>query len=89
MRARAIAAKGGFYTRDRNALKLRARAVRRLVNGAYQKCPWLTATDRPTVQARGEMVKLKSIAFVALEKLGIYRVQGDDLVGRRMLEEYR
>ena len=83
------AVKEGFYTRDRYALKLRARAVRRVVNKAYQICPWLTATDRPTVQGWAETVKLKAIAFVALEKLGIYRVQGEDLVGRRMLDEYR
>ncbi len=59
------------------------------MNRAYQICPWLTATDRPTVQGWAETVKLNAIAFVALEKLGIYRVQGEDLVGRRMLDEYR
>ncbi len=83
------AVKEGFYTRDRYALKLRARAVRRMVNNAYRICHWLTATDRPTVQGWAETVKLKAIAFVALEKQGIYRLQGDDLVGRRMLDEYR
>ena len=56
------AVKEGFYTRDRNALKLRARAVRKVVNKAYQICPWLTATDRPTVQGWAETVKLKAIA---------------------------
>ena len=79
------AVKEGFYTQDRYALKLRARSVRRMVNNSYQICPWLTATDRPTVQGWAETVKLKAIAFVALEKQGIYRLQGDDLVGRRML----
>ena len=79
----------GFYARDKYALKLRARAVRRLVENAYRVCPWLTDTDRPTVRAWAEVVKLKAIAFVALEKLGIYRVQDGDLVGRRMLDEYR
>ena len=83
------AVKEGFYARDKHALKLRARAVRRLVENAYRVSPWLTDTDRPSVRAWAEVVKLKAIAFVALEKLGIYRVQGDDLVGRRMLDEYR
>ena len=79
----------GLYTRDKNALKLRARSVRRLVNKAYELCPWLTPTDRATVQTWAEVVKLKSICFVALEKTGVYRVDGDDLVGRRLLDEYR
>lgn len=79
----------GLYSRDRYALKLRGRAVRRLVDKAYQVCPWLTPTDRPTVQGWAEVCKLKAIAFVALEKQGIYRVDGDDLVGRRMLDDYR
>ena len=79
----------GLYTQDRYALKLRARAVRRLVNKAYELCPWLTPTDRVTVQTWAEVVKLKSICFVALEKTGVYRADGDDLVGKKLLDEYR
>ena len=62
----------GLYTRDKDALKLRARAVRRLVAKAYELCPWLTPTDRPTVQGWTEVVKLKSVAFVALERSNPY-----------------
>lgn len=83
------AARHGLYTNDRNALRLRTRAVRRLVDKAYQVASWLTETDLLTVRAWAEVVKLKAIAFVALEREGIYRVDGEDLVGRRMLEEYR
>ena len=40
------AVREGFYTRDKEALKLRARAVRRLVEKAYRICPWLTPMER-------------------------------------------
>ena len=83
------AAVHGLYTRDKDALKLRARSVRRLVNKAYQLCPWLTPTDRPVTQSWAETVKLKAICFTVLEKLGAYRADGDDLAPRRLLNEYR
>ena len=35
------------------------------------------------------MVKLKAIAFNALERTGIYRVDGDEIIGRRLLADYR
>ena len=82
-------AKHGLYTQDRNSLKLRARSVRRLVDKAYSLCPWLTPTDKPVVQSWAEAVKLKSICFVALEKLGMYRAEDGDLTPRRLLNEYR
>ena len=82
------AAQHGLYTQDRNALKLRARAVRRLVAKAYDLCPWLTPTDHPTVQAWAEVVKLKAVAFMALERSSPYREHNGDLVGRRLLSDY-
>ncbi|MCH8205636.1 MAG: hypothetical protein IH956_01370 [Chloroflexi bacterium] len=82
------AQKHGLYTRDKDSLKLRARAVRRLVAKAYELCPWLTATDRPTVQAWAEIVKLKSVCFMALERSNPYRLVDGDLVGRRLLQDY-
>jgi len=83
------AARHGLYTRDKDALKLRARAVRRLVAKAYGLCPWLTPTDLPTVRAWAEVVKLKAVAFVALERANPYRLDDGDLVGRRLLGDYR
>lgn len=80
--------KHGLYTRDKDALKLRARAVRRLVEKAFQLCPWLTPTDRPTVQAWAETVKLKAVCFMALERSNPYRADDGDLVGRRLLGDY-
>ena len=80
--------KHGLYTRDKNALKLRARAVRRLVAKAYDLCPWLTPTDWSTVQAWAETVKLKAVCFVALERTNPYREDNGDLVGRRLLQDY-
>ena len=82
------AAQHGLYTRDKDALKLRARAVRRLVEKAYVQCPWLTATDRSTVQAWAETVKLKAVCFVALERSNPYLVKDGDIVGRRLLTDY-
>ena len=70
-------------------LSLRAQSVRRLVNKAYTCCPWLTEMDAPTVRAWAEVVKLKAIAFNALERTGIHRVNGDDIIGRRLLADYR
>ena len=81
--------KSGFCSHSTNELSLRARSVRRLVNKAYAVCPWLTETDAPTVRAWAEVVKLKAIAFNALERAGIYRVNGDDIIGRRLLTDYR
>ncbi len=83
------ARKSGFYSHSTNELSLRARSVRRLVNKAYACCPWLTEMDAPTVRAWAEVVKLKAIAFNALEGMGIYRVDGDDIIGRRLLADYR
>ena len=82
------AVRHGLYTRDKDALKLRARAVRRLVAKAYDLCPWLTPTDRPTIQAWAEVVKLKSVCFVALERSNPYREENGDLMGRRLLQDY-
>jgi hypothetical protein len=78
----------GFYSQDKNVLKLRARAVRRLVAAAYKVCPWLTDTDIHTVRSWAEVVKLKAAAFAALEKTGPFAVRDGDLQGRKLLSDY-
>ena len=83
--------KSGFCSHSTKDLKLRARKTRRLVVKAYAVCPWLTETDMPTVRAWGEIVILKAIAFNALDRVGIYRVdpESNDIIGRRLLADYR
>ncbi len=79
----------GLNSRNKVVLKLRSRAVFRLVRNLYGIAPWLTATDRSTVQSWAEVVKLKAAAFAALERDGPYRLTPDgDTVGRRLLGEY-
>lgn len=84
----ANATRHGFYSHDKNTLQLRARAVRRLVNKAYEVAPWLSPTDMPTVRSWAELAKLKAAAFAVLEKVGPYRVDGNDVSARRLLKEY-
>ena len=82
------ALKHGVYALSKGALKLRARSVRRLVTQKYEECPWLMPTDRSTVRSWAEVVRLKAVAYTALETLGMYRVDGKDVVGRRLLTDY-
>ena len=63
-----------------------------LGKGGEQGLPDMSLVDTdgsdhsPGLGGDGE---IEGYCFVALEKLGIYRVQGEDLVGRRILDEYR
>ena len=81
--------KHGLYTNDTNVLQLRARAVRRLVAKAYEVAPWLGPTDLPMVRKWAEVSKLGASMFAVLERLGPYRKDGEDLIARRLLGEYR
>lgn len=81
----------GIYSRSQDALRLRARRVRRRVDTAYKQYPWLTPYDKPSVRSWAELDVITSIMFTLLEQGGV--VSGQDIDGdlkvRRLLPEYR
>lgn len=81
----------GLYAQTKDALKLRARRVRRRVANAYGKYPWLQATDMPSVRSWAELDVMTSIMFTILETGGVTSglTKDGDLQVRRILGEYR
>lgn len=81
--------KHGAYASGKSVLRLRARAVRRLVDQLYVACPWLGPTDVQTARKWAEVVKVGASLFAALEVAGPYNTSGGDVIPRRILSEYR
>ena len=81
----------GIYSRSQDALRLRARRVRRRVANCYQNYPWLTPYDKPAVQSWAELDVITSIMFTLLEQGGVVSsvTKDGDYTIRRLLSEYR
>ena len=81
----------GIYTRSQDALRLRARRVRRRVANCYQDYPWLTPYDQPAVRSWAELDVITSIMFTLLEQGGVVSgvTKDGDYSVRRLLGEYR
>ena len=57
---------------------------------AYVECPWLQASDLPTVRSWAETVVLKAVCFAVLQQSNVYRVDRvtGDVLGKRLLMDW-
>jgi hypothetical protein len=76
----------GLFVQSATALRLRERAVHRLVQRAKPVMPWLGKADFPTLRSWAELEILGSQLFANLTGEGPLRKDGEP---RRLLAEYR
>ena len=84
------ALKHGLYAKSRDALRLRTRRVRRLVNKVYEACAWLQDSDMACAKSWAELEIMTATMFTYLEQTGIIvnDSKNGDLVPRRLLADY-
>src|SRR5581483_3675240 len=78
--------KHGLYVRSRNGIRLRDRAVQRLVRRMRAAMSWLEDADVPAMRAWAEMELLAAKVYAELKKGGVVNEHGE---GRRLLDVYR
>ena len=84
------AAKHQVYSRSPNVLRLRSRRVSSRVRQARKRYWWLNDDKNlPTLKTWATLVVLTEDMGAALVRLGAWsRVQGEDLIPRRLLTDY-
>ncbi len=78
--------KHGLYVRSRNGLRLRDRAVQRLVRRMRAAMSWVEDADVPAMRAWAEMELLAAKVYAELKKGGVVNERGE---ARRLLDDYR
>jgi len=78
--------KHGLYVKSRNGLRLRDRAVQRLVRRMRLAMPWLEEADYPAMRAWAEMELLAARVYAELKAGGFMNGKGE---ARRLLDDYR
>ena len=76
----------GLYAKSPNALAIRSRKIRRLVERLRRTMPWLEPSDLPACRAWAELEILSAGVFAALTAEGLTNAQGEP---RRLLSEFR